>query len=270
MSASTTDKITDVRNAARPNSARVSTSRVAGGTNLACNSLIGWPTASKVHFVTYQIDSNSNPISSTQLDCTGIVVSNTLTNVEILDGTDGGNAVGDVVEMLPTAAWGQDLADALLVTLERTGTLKDDIVTTSKILDSAVTTAKIAAANVTLAKLESAVQTKVGYLSAPDSGWTVPTYTNSWTNYDTTYGPAAYYKDALGFVHLRGLIKSGTVGQSAFTLPVGYRPSVRTLFASMSADVICRIDVVTDGTVFMGTGCNNAWVSLNNISFKAV
>lgn len=115
------DKITDVRNGARPNSARVTIARVAGGTVLSCNALTGWATASKVHFVTYQIDANSNPIPGTQLDCYGIVSGSTITNFTVIDGTDGGNSVGDVVEMLPTAAWGQDLADALTEEHDRQG-----------------------------------------------------------------------------------------------------------------------------------------------------
>lgn len=122
MAASTGDKITDVRNAARPNSARVSSGRSAGGTTLACDNLVGWPTASKVHFVTYTIDSNSNPVAGTQLDCTGIVSGNNIGSFTVVDGTDTGNAVNDVVEMLPTAAWGQDLADALTSQHTRTGT----------------------------------------------------------------------------------------------------------------------------------------------------
>lgn len=121
MSASITDKITDVRNGARPISARVITARDAADVTLHCNALTGWPTASKVHFVTYQIDTNSDPIAGTQLDCYGIVSGSDITSVTVVDGTDGGNSIGDVVEMLPTAAWGQDLADALMVTHERTG-----------------------------------------------------------------------------------------------------------------------------------------------------
>ncbi len=119
--ASLTDKITDVRNSARPNSARVSSGRSAGATTLACDNLAGWPTASKVHFVTYQIDSNSNPVAGTQLDCYGIVSGNNIGSFTVVDGTDTGNSVNDVVEMLPTAAWGQDLSDALLVGHTRTG-----------------------------------------------------------------------------------------------------------------------------------------------------
>ncbi len=119
--ASLTDKITDVRNAARPNSARVSSPRSSGGTTLACDNLVGWPTASKVHFVTYQIDSSSNPVAGTQLDCEGIVSGNNIGSFTVIDGTDNGNSTNDVVEMLPTAAWGQDLADALTAEHDRTG-----------------------------------------------------------------------------------------------------------------------------------------------------
>lgn len=134
MAASINDKITDVRNTARPNSARVQTARSTGGTNLACDNLTGWPTASKVHFVTYQIDTNSNPIGNSQLDCSGIVSGSTITNLTVIDGTDAGNSVGDVVEMLPTAAWGQDLADALTVGHERTGVHKASLPLTTPII----------------------------------------------------------------------------------------------------------------------------------------
>ena len=52
-------------------------------------------------------------MAGTQLDCYGIVSGNTINSFNVVDGTDNGNSVGDVVEMLPTAAWGQDLADAI-------------------------------------------------------------------------------------------------------------------------------------------------------------
>jgi hypothetical protein len=142
--ASLSDKITDVRNAARPTSARVSSSRNAEGNTLACDNLSGWPTASKVHFVTYQLDSNSNPVAGTQLDAQGIVSGNNITSFEVIDGTDNGNSTGDVVEMLPTAAWAQDLADALLASHNRDGTLKDEAVDDPDMLgDEVVTTPKI-------------------------------------------------------------------------------------------------------------------------------
>jgi len=137
--ASVNDKFTDVRNAARPNTARVSTARTVGATNLACDSLTGWPTASKVHFVTYQIDTNNDPIPGSQLDCYGIVSGSTITSMAVVDGTDGGNSVGDVVEMLPTSAWGQDLADGLTYAHERTGAHKSGAVYPSPSITGSVT-----------------------------------------------------------------------------------------------------------------------------------
>jgi hypothetical protein len=169
MSASVNDKIVDVRNAARPNSARATGTRSAGGTSLACDNLAGWPTASKVHFVTYQIDSSSVQVADTQLDCYGIVSGNTIGSFTVVDGTDTGNSVNDVVEMLPTAAWGQDLADALTNQHTRTGahtgittdtivvssgtTLPAGDIATADIADSAVTTSKLNTASVTADKL---------------------------------------------------------------------------------------------------------------------
>lgn len=133
------DRITDTRNADRPNTASVASTRAAGGTSLTCDDLTGWPTASKVHFVTYQVDTNSDALPATQLDCTGIVSGSSIGSLEVIDGTDAGNTVGDVVEMLPTAAWGQDLADALTEEHDRTGAHTDiapDSVTTDSLQEA--------------------------------------------------------------------------------------------------------------------------------------
>lgn len=78
-----------------------------------------------------------------------------------MDGSDTGNSVGDYVEMLPTAAWGQDLADALTAQHTRVGghkSITTDTITvssgttlpagdigTADLADSAVTSAKLAA-----------------------------------------------------------------------------------------------------------------------------
>lgn len=140
MSANITDKVTDVRNAARPNSARVTSGRSTGGVTLICDNLAGWPTASKVHFVTYTVDSNSNPVAGSQLDCSGIVSGNNIGSFTVIDGTDSGNSVGDYVEMLPTAAWGQDLADALSVGHTRTGAHVSGLPLTSPVLTTPVIT----------------------------------------------------------------------------------------------------------------------------------
>lgn len=98
--------------------------------------------------------------------------------------------------------------------------------------------------------------------------WTAPTFTNSWVNYGGTFGNAGYMKDSLGFVHLKGLIKNGTIAQSAFTLPAGYRPAVDTAYAVNSNSAFGSVQVLNNGTVVPLIG-NNAFVYLDGITFRA-
>ncbi|MCZ8067198.1 MAG: hypothetical protein O9287_14965 [Microcystis sp. LE17-20D] len=102
-----------------------------------------------------------------------------------------------------------------------------------------------------------------------EEAWIVPAFMNSWTNYDTTYNPAGYFKDSLGIVHLRGLVKNGTNNTTIFTLPVGYRPSNRELQAvQTNLNTIGRVDILADGQVTVVSG-SNVWVSLDGITFRA-
>jgi len=91
-------------------------------------------------------------------------------------------------------------------------------------------------------------------------------FANSWVNYDDGYEPAGYWKDSLGIVHVRGLIKSGTSGQSAFTLPAGYRPPYPVLFPADSNGAFGAVRVLTDGKV-VPYG-SNTYFSLASISFR--
>jgi hypothetical protein len=102
-----------------------------------------------------------------------------------------------------------------------------------------------------------------------DSGWQTPALQNGWLQYDTIWGNAAMYRKIGPLVFCRGLVKSGTLGASIFTLPVGYRPSINMLFASEAADTICRISVQPDGTITTGAGGSQAWTSLCNLIFPA-
>ena len=53
-----------------------------------------------------------------------------------------------------------------------------------------------------------------------------PAFANSWVNEDpTTLTRARFWRDAVGQVHVEGVIQSGTIGSAAFTLPEGYRPA---------------------------------------------
>ncbi|MFN9674805.1 MAG: hypothetical protein ACK552_20475 [Microcystis sp.] len=102
-----------------------------------------------------------------------------------------------------------------------------------------------------------------------EEAWIVPAFMNGWINFDTTHNPAGYFKDSLGIVHLRGLVKNGTNNTTIFTLPVGYRPSNQELQAvQTNLNTIGRVDILADGQVTVVSG-SNGWVSLDGITFRA-
>lgn len=94
-----------------------------------------------------------------------------------------------------------------------------------------------------------------------------PPFAGTWVNFGTSDAPAAFWRDPFGWVHLRGLIKSGTINTTAFTLPPGFRPPLREVFAVISNGAIGRVDVQADGVVLPAAG-NNTYVSLAGIHFR--
>jgi hypothetical protein len=104
--------------------------------------------------------------------------------------------------------------------------------------------------------------------------WTAPTLLNGWVNYANGYNDAGFYKDALGWVHLKGLVKLGPPGSVIFTLPTGFRPAQRYLtvaIGSQAGYVMVRVDVETNGNVSVvyasGAGTMD-WVTLDQVHFK--
>lgn len=118
------------------------------------------------------------------------------------------------------------------------------------------------------------VKDKMEYTKEPRfrkiGGTGQPAFQNSWVNYDTTPGwqHAGFWKDPLGMVHLRGLVKDGTLSNPIFTLPPGHRPmSGSELFCTYSSTGAARIDVMSDGRVLCLAG-GTAYLSLSGISFR--
>lgn len=108
--------------------------------------------------------------------------------------------------------------------------------------------------------------------------WIAPTLLNTWVDYGSGHSPIGYYKDALGRVHIRGLIRDGTdtALTDLFALPAGYRPAYRMIFGCVmsnaadedTSDNIARVDVAADGTVeIVHADC--IWLALDGISFLA-
>ena len=106
--------------------------------------------------------------------------------------------------------------------------------------------------------------------------WITPSLINSWSDmsHDThnDWSQVGYYKDQFGVVHLRGLLTGGSSSTAVmFTLPAGYRPSERLLFATCAngATGQTRVDVLTNGNVQPIWNTSTSWTSISNIKFFA-
>ena len=106
--------------------------------------------------------------------------------------------------------------------------------------------------------------TNATFVNIGDPG--VPGFENSWVNFGGGESTAGYWRDPFGFVTLKGVIKSGTINTTCFTLPPGYRPLEKQLVATISNAAIGRLDITTAGAVIPVSG-NNAYFSLNNVRF---
>lgn len=117
-----------------------------------------------------------------------------------------------------------------------------------------------------LSSLQTEVEKKA---NRKQEDWITPTLLNGWTDFGGVYESVGYMKDEFGFVHIRGMIKGGTVGQIAFMLPEGYKPLKSQYHTCISADVVRILNVQRNGTVLTSPLASNAWITLNGISFKA-
>lgn len=102
--------------------------------------------------------------------------------------------------------------------------------------------------------------------------WHAPSLLNGWVNYGSSFPPAGYTITEDGWVHLRGLIKSGDVTKVIFNLPAGYRPVFQHIFSvKITGKDAARLDVKTNGDLIGGAAADapvsTAWTSLDGVSF---
>lgn len=124
MAASINDKFTETTNGSRPVPTTLTAILGSGASpgTATCGALTGWPTATAVHFIIYNIDVNGKKVTGSQTDWKGIVSGNTLTGLTLKAGTNNGYSIGAVVEAAPTAAWADDLTEGLLLEHNQDGT----------------------------------------------------------------------------------------------------------------------------------------------------
>jgi hypothetical protein len=106
----------------------------------------------------------------------------------------------------------------------------------------------------------------------PTITWTAATYQNSWVSFNAgTHYVAEYYKDALGWVHIRGTISTGTTGTVAFTLPVGFRPTKAMNFPITTSGGHGFMGIATNGeaTIVAVTGNASTFSAIDGIRLYA-
>jgi S-layer homology domain len=98
-----------------------------------------------------------------------------------------------------------------------------------------------------------------------------PAFQNGWHNEDpSTSSAAGFFKDALGIVHLQGIILSPNNGATAFTLPQGYRP-VKRILLPIAGDgpIAANLAILPDGQLFPACAATALCsVGLDGLSFR--
>lgn len=261
MAATITDKIMVASSGTRPNPTTLTAQKSIGASLLNADDLTGWGTSTPVTFVIYKIDSNGNEVVGTRSDWKGIVSGNTITQLTLTAGTDTIYPSGSPVIAVASARWADDFTAAMLVSHNQNGTLKDGAVGNTTIADSSVSTSKIGDAAVTAAKIDLTT------LPGIQQAWQSPSLLNSWVHFGSPFNTPAYYKDSLGMVHFKGVIKSGT-NANIFVLPVGYRPLAELYMMTNSNTATAVVRVKPTGEVYQDTGSTTA-LSLDNLHFRA-
>ena len=93
---------------------------------------------------------------------------------------------------------------------------------------------------------------------------------NNWQNYGNGFATAAVYLDPLGVMHFRGTISGGNTssGTVLFSLFEEYAPQYgKVMFLVPCGGGTARIEVLPNGN-FVFYGSSNAWVSLDQISYR--
>lgn len=96
--------------------------------------------------------------------------------------------------------------------------------------------------------------------------WITPTLLNGWVAQDASRAPA-YYKDNSGMVHLKGLVKFGTLSTAIFNLPAGYQTLSTRYFAVNSSNALGIVTI--SSTAVLPTVGNTSSLCLDGITYRA-
>lgn len=110
--------------------------------------------------------------------------------------------------------------------------------------------------------------------SSAGLAWSNIPLQNGWVTYGGIYATPQYTKTSDGVVHLKGLVRLGTVtsGTVIGSLPAGFRPMERQLTTAANAASYAdhsRFDILPNGQLVIQGVDGNGWYSFDGISFLA-
>lgn len=99
-------------------------------------------------------------------------------------------------------------------------------------------------------------------MGSPPPPWIKPDLAAGWSNIGGQFATAGYHKDALGYVHVKGVLTNSSGGimvaaSTIWTMPMGYRPGATQRFSVPGAAVTAQEVTITAAGVIM----NNAAVA---------
>lgn len=103
--------------------------------------------------------------------------------------------------------------------------------------------------------------------------WNSLSYNSPFSDWGSGFTPGQYFRDALGVIHLRGIIKvNATISDGAViaALPTNFRPNFVGIFVTVTSDAFGEVRVDTSGNISVSKGANTSgtWYSLDGISFR--
>lgn len=105
------------------------------------------------------------------------------------------------------------------------------------------------------------------FYSISPQEWIGVTFENSWVNWGSPYNECQY-RTVGRDVEIRGKVKTGLVATVIFTLPEDLRPVNYYLIDIISGGTIGRIDIRTDGSIYVVAGSGASYLSLDGIRFS--
>jgi hypothetical protein len=117
----------------------------------------------------------------------------------------------------------------------------------------------------------AALSAQIAALTAP-LAWNDIALVSAWAPYGSGYNPPSYAKDALGIVHLRGLVKGTPVpGMMVATMPVGFRPAfnVEEPMACGGNETCTVVFKPTGEVIFEMNHPAAYWLSFDGLTFEA-